>query len=207
MLKLMYTALFGFLLAFTLMQTQVMAQEKEKATIDGFSLKDAKAQEVSLKDFADQKAVVVVFTSSHCSWATKYEERLAKLHERFSEKGVAFLAINSNDASINQNDAVARMRQLSPFPFPYLKDEEQKVARMFGASRTPEVYVLLPKDSAFSVVYHGKIDDNPLDEASVKEAYLADAIEALLAGKAVETNETDASGCNIKWLRDEEMDR
>lgn len=189
------------------MHTNVMAQQKEKEIIQNFTLKDANFQEVSLKQFANKKAVVVVFTSSHCSWAVKYEQRLVKLHQQFADKNVAFLAINSNDSSISQSDAVLRMRQLSPYPFPYLKDSKQEVARMFRATRNPEVVVLLPKAGAFEVVYRGKIDDNPLDEASVKTPYLANVLKRIVAGQPVEYQETDASGCNIKWLREDALER
>ncbi len=206
MLKLVYSALLGFLLAIGVMHTNVMAQDKDEK-IHNFTLKDANFQEVSLKQFADQKAVVVIFTSSHCSWATKYEQRLAKLHKQFEGQKVAFLAINSNDASISQSDAVARMRQLSPFPFPYLKDQDQAVARMFKATRTPEAIVLQPQDSTFKLVYRGKIDDNPLDEASVKSSFLANAIEQLVAAKPIKVKETEVSGCNIKWLREVPLNR
>ena len=200
MLKLIYSALLGFMLALGLMHTTVMAQEKEKNYSD-FILKDVNFQEYSLKQYADKQAIVLIFTSSHCSWATKYEARLTKLHKAFADKKVAFIAINSNDSSISRRDARLAMKENSSFPFPYLKDKDQVVAHMFEATRTPEALVLKPTEEGFRLVYRGKIDDNPIAEESVKTPYLANAIQATLDGKTPEIQQTELSGCNIKWLR------
>lgn len=157
--------------------------------------------EVSLSDFASQKAVVVVFTSSHCAWATKYQERLVELHKAYEAKGVSFLAVNSNDPSINQVEQLSRMAKLSPYPFPYLKDADQSVAKLLGATRNPEAILLVPQDGEFKVMYRGKIDDNPIDAGRVKQRFLANAIDCLLDGKPVTSSPTSATGCNIQWIR------
>lgn len=199
MAKLAYSTFFGFLLGMLILQGPLLAQEKD--TLSDFSLMANNKEEVSLKDFDSSKAVVIVFTSSHCKWATMYEERLSELNETYSEKGISFIAINSNDPSLSDSDSETQMARLSHYSFPYLKDEDQSVAKQFKAVKTPEVIVATPKDGGFHEAYRGKIDDNPLDASLAKNHYLEDALKQILADEAVTVTTTDASGCNIKWIR------
>lgn len=175
------------------------AMAQKSLEITDFSLPDGEENEIKLSAYKEQQAVVVVFMSSHCSWATKYADRLGELFEQYKDQKVTILAINSNDASLNELDAGKVMRTVTVFPFPYLKDEQQEVAKQFKATKNPEAYVLIPKGGKFSVVYQGKIDDNPLDAKMVRHNYLTDAIDAVLAGKKPEVASSPASGCNIKW--------
>lgn len=165
----------------------------QRTTIDNFTL-DNEFDEgsVSLQDFQDKKAVVVVFASYHCSWSVKYMERLSQLHRDYEGKGVTFLAINSNDSTLE-----GEMRVSAP-AFPFLKDSDQAVANQFEATKNPEVFVLVPQGNHFKVVYHGKIDDNPLDATQIRHNYLQDALDQVLAGEKVEVKETPVSGCSIK---------
>ena len=196
MSKAVVSSFLGVCIGLVLALQPLMAQK----TISNFTLDNSdQEKKVNLSDFKDNKAVVVVFTSSHCAWATKYEERLKKLHESFKDKNVSFIAINSNDATMSQRDAVARMREITPYPFPYLKDSDQKVAKQLGATKNPEAIVLIPRQGVFQVAYRGKIDDNPLDEKLVKHDYLSDAIVSVIEGKKPEIASTTISGCNIKW--------
>jgi peroxiredoxin len=178
-------------------------QAEEAPVLADFTLSNEEGNPVSLSDFVTKKAVVVVFTSSHCSWATQYEERLTQLYEEYAPQGVAVLAINANDATMSQRDESAVMRQITSYPFPYLKDEEQAVAKAFGATKNPEAFLLLPKDKGFEIVYQGKIDDNPLDPDMVEHPYLKAALDQVLAGNMPETISTSPSGCNIKWTHEE----
>ncbi len=173
---------------------------QENVLSGDFKLSDSNGQPVSLAKYRDQKAIVVVFTSSHCSWASKYEDRLKSIFQAYQGKGITFIAINSNDSSLSAFDAAARIRQDSPYPFPYLKDADQSVARLFKATKTPEVVVVTPSAGRFLIQYRGKIDDNPLDANSVRNNYLPNALDAILAGKKPTETETQASGCNITWL-------
>lgn len=174
-------------------------QAQQVRTVPNFSLTDANGQVLSLDQMKDSTLVLVIFTSSHCAWATKYEERIVSLYEDYKGKGVAFLAINANDPRMSQRDAVSRMRQASPFPFPYLKDQDQVVAKSFAVTRNPEVVLLKPVNGSFRVLYKGKIDDNPLDAGLVRNTFLVDALEAALANRKIGTAETEASGCHIRW--------
>jgi len=195
MTKLVYTTFLAFIFSSVLLSVPALAQKVDSIT--EFSLTDGE-KEVKLSDYNNQKLIAVVFTSSHCSWAKKYEERLKELHNKFGEKGLVIIAINSNNAAMNELDDPSVMRTVSAFPFPYLKDEGQVVAKMFKATKNPEVFLLQPKGKEFEVVYSGKIDDNPLDAKLVKQNFLADAIESLLAGNKPEVKTSPASGCLIK---------
>ncbi|MDX2283510.1 MAG: redoxin domain-containing protein [Bacteroidia bacterium] len=178
----------------------VLAAQTQPRLVADFSLRNERNEEVKLSALSGKKAVVVVFTSSNCVWATKYESRLESLYREFEPKQVAFLAINSNDSSLSALDASARMREVSPYPFPYLKDDTQRVAKLFGATRNPEAFVLIPRPGkGFEIAYQGKVDDNPLDAGMVRYNYLQEALQSVLAGKAPAVPETPASGCNIKW--------
>lgn len=174
-------------------------QAQQNRTVADFSLPDPNGTLLSLKTLADSNLIAVIFTSSHCAWATKYQERIVDLHTSFAPKGVAFLAINANDSRMNQRDAVARMRQQTPFPFPYLKDKQQLVAKNFGVTRNPEVVLLKHSEGKFEVLYQGKIDDNPLDAGLVRHTYLVDAMEAALGGRKIAEPFTEPSGCHIRW--------
>ena len=167
--------------------------------IPDFQLRDIAGEEISLSDYKEAKAIVVVFTSSHCSWALKYQPRLNELFTSFQDQGVVFMAINSNDSTMSESDAIARMRALSPYDFPYLKDVDQSVAQHFGATKNPEAFLLAVEDGqTFRVIYQGKIDDNPLDASLVEQAYLKDAIQSFLAGQTIKEPYCEASGCKIK---------
>lgn len=194
-----YGAVLSCMVLGVLLQIPLGAQNRVE--IDDFTLTDTRDnKKVSLKSFETHKAVVVIFTSSHCSFALKYPDRLNALYDEYSNKQIGFLAINSNDSTLNDSDATARMRAQSPYKFPYLKDNNQTVANKFRATRTPEVVVLQPtKEGKFISIYRGKIDDNPLDANMVEKYFLKLALEAALSGKPMEPIETEPSGCNIRW--------
>jgi peroxiredoxin len=184
---------------FLLLLAALAAQAQSPEMVDNLSFADPGFETRQLSAYNGKKAIVIVFTSSNCSWATKYEERLRALRDSFDSQGVQFLAINSNDPTMSELDAVARMRQANPYNFPYVKDEDQHLAKALKVTKNPEVVVLAPRAGRFAVLYRGKIDDNPLDPALVKHNYLQNALKALLAGKSPEAAGTPPSGCNIKW--------
>ncbi len=176
---------------------------QDPVILEGFTLHDTRSgKDVNLAGLKDQKAIVVIFTSSDCAFSLKYQERINQLYEVYQDQPVAFLAINSNDSTLNMGDAPKRMRVQAPYRFPYLKDESQQVADKFDASRNPEAFVLVPLSGGkFQIVYQGQIDDNPLDASLVENHYLKDAIEAVLAGNKPKIPSTDPAGCNIKWKK------
>jgi peroxiredoxin len=142
---------------------------------------------------------VVYWTCNHCPYALAWHERLVEAARDYSERGVRFLAINSNDAERYPADSFEAMRQRvdseGGWPHPFLYDQSQEVARAWGAERTPDVFVL---DSELRLRYRGAPDadyDDPAQGAS----WLREALDAVLAGREPERGETKPVGCTIKW--------
>lgn len=179
----------------------VTAQLKIGDKAPSFNLKNIDHKKVSLDDYKDQKGVVVVFTCNHCPYAVLYEARLVELQKQFGPKKFPVIAINPNDSTIVPADGFSKMITNAAekgFNFPYLLDDEQ-LFKKYGATRTPHVYLLKNEGKHFSVAYIGAIDDNPQDASDVKDAYVAQAIEAILAGKKPKVTETRAVGCTMKF--------
>lgn len=167
-----------------------------------FRLRNVDGQMVSLGDYRSGKGVIVVFTSNHCPFSRAYEDRLIELHRKFASEGYPIVAINSNDPAAYEEDSFSNMQaraQQKQFPFPYLVDETQRVAKTYGASRTPHVLVLRKSGEQFVVQYVGAIDDNSQDPSSVTRRYVDEAVTNLLAGKPVVSTSTKSVGCAIKW--------
>lgn len=160
-----------------------------------FTLKDVNGKEVKLADFKSNKAVVVMFIATKCPYSNGYNERMQKLHTDYKDKGVAVLAINSNNT-----EPVAEMiehAKKNGFTFTLMKDESNTVADQYGAEFTPETFLL---DANLVVRYHGRIDNShKVAEANTQE--LRDAIDAVIAGKEVPKKETKAFGCSIKRVK------
>ena len=164
-----------------------------------FTLPGVDGKDCSLASFKDKKAVVVIFTCNHCPYVQAYEERLISIQRDYGPKGVQLVAINANDGSGYPEDSFDNMvkrAQKRGYNFPYLRDENQRVARAFGAEYTPEAFVL---NSKFAVRYMGRIDDNWQHPDKVRSHTLREAIDAVLAHKKVENPITHAIGCTIKW--------
>jgi len=124
---------------------------------------------------------------------------MVKIQTDYASKGVQLVAINANDASKYPDDSFQNMKvrtREKKFNFPYLRDEDQKVATAYGAQRTPEVFLF---DSKSTLQYHGVIDDNYDDPKAVKVPYLRNALDALINGTKVPTAETAPVGCTVKW--------
>lgn len=164
-----------------------------------FNLKNVDGKMVSLSKMKKAKGYVVIFTCNHCPFSVAYEDRIIALHNKYAKKGFPVVAINPNDKDVQPADSYENMQKRAKekgFPFVYLYDETQEIARAYGATRTPHVFLL---DKNLRVRYIGAIDDNHEEPNAVKERYLENAIEALLAGKEVPRTETKAIGCTIKW--------
>jgi peroxiredoxin len=149
----------------------------------------------SLKDLADAKAVAVVFTCNTCPVAQAYEDRLVQLANDYQDKGVTFVAINVNNVEGDKLPAMKERAEEKGFTFSYLYDPSQQIARDYGATVTPHVYLL---DEQRKIVYEGAIDDNQ-DASAAKEHYLRDAIDATLAGQQPTVASTEQFGCGIKY--------
>ena len=166
-----------------------------------FSLPSTDGTTVSLDSFADADALLVMFICNHCPFVVHVGEGLARLAKDYQSKGVAVAAINANDVAGYPDDSPENMVRFANdygFTFPYLFDETQEVARAFGATKTPHVFLL---DKDMKVAYIGAIDDSSRDPAAVDKKYVEDAIAALEAGKEPDPNFTKAIGCSIKFKK------
>ena len=169
--------------------------------VKDFSLENIDGKMVSLSDYEDDNGVILIFTCNHCPYAVAYEDRINDLHNTFAAKGYPVLAINPNDPEVVPEDDMAGMQKRAAekgFKFPYLFDEGQKIYPVFGATRTPEVYLLQNQGGKMVLVYSGAIDDNYKDADDVEVKYLESAIEAVTNDKKPEPNFTKAVGCTIK---------
>lgn len=164
----------------------------------GFSLAATDGSVVSLASLREP-AVLVVFTCNHCPVAVAYEDRLIALAREYAGR-VAVVAVNPNDDRKVPDDSMAKMRERAVekgFPFPYVRDDTQEIARAYDARCTPDPFLL---DRDRRVAYAGRIDDSWKDEARVTRRDLRDAIEAVLADQPVDRAEIrPATGCSIKW--------
>lgn len=169
------------------------------ALAPGFRLEATDGKNYGLSDFKDAKVLVVFFTCNHCPYVTGSDEVTRQTAERFEFKGVRFVAINSNSVRTYAEDSflhmVERMQQ-HKFPWIYLHDEKQNIARAYGALRTPHFYVF---DAQRKLVYTGRGVDSPRDASKIKVNDLANALEDLLAGRSVRVPKTNPIGCNVKW--------
>lgn len=167
-----------------------------------FSLKNFDGKTVSLSDYKDGKGAIVIFDCNTCPYSKAYNDRIIALNKKYASQGFPVITINANDPQLSPGDSfeemVARAKQ-KKYDFPYLIDESQAVARAFGATNTPHVFVLQKAGDNFQVAYIGTIDNNSRDASSVSKRYVEDAVDALIAGKTIGTKTTKAIGCGIKW--------
>ena len=169
-----------------------------------FKLKNVDGKMVSLADYPNAKGFIVVFTCNHCPFAQAYEERIMELDKKYTAKGYPVIAINPNDKDVVPDDSFEAMQERAKdkkYSFVYLYDESQAVAKSFGATRTPHIYILKKEKKELVVKYIGAIDDNTDDPSAVKTKYVENAIAELTSGKEVTQNFTKAVGCTIKWKK------
>lgn len=170
--------------------------------VSDFSLQNVDETWVALNDYQDEKGVILVVTCNTCPWAQKNEDRIIGLHRAFAPMGFPVVAINPNDPNRSPGDSFAAMKaraESKSYPFPYLWDQSQEVAKSFGATRTPEVILLEKTDAGWAVRYHGAIDDSPGDPVEVEEKFVENAIRQILNDEKVSTEKTKFIGCSIKW--------
>lgn len=170
--------------------------------VDDFTLENIDQKMISLFNYEDaSKGAIVIFTCNHCPYAKAYEDRIIELDEIFRKQGYPVIAINPNDPNLAPEDSFEKMVERAKekgFPFPYLYDETQEVYKMFGAKRTPHVYLLNKENDQFIVSYIGTIDNNYKDASQADQKYLANAVNALLQGEKPNPELTKAIGCTIK---------
>ncbi|OHB65438.1 MAG: alkyl hydroperoxide reductase [Planctomycetes bacterium RBG_13_62_9] len=165
-----------------------------------FSLPDAQGRIVSLSDFDDARALLVVFMCNHCPFVRHVLNRLVDLAKEYRTKGVAVVGINSNDVESYPDDRPELMVQFARergIPFPYLYDATQEVAKSYHAACTPDFFLF---DKDHRLVYRGQMDDSrPGSNIPVTGADLRAALDAVLQGEPVSQEQKPSMGCNIKW--------
>ena len=166
-----------------------------------FLLPDVDGRMVSLGDFADAKALLVIFMCNHCPYVKHVAAGLASLAKEYQDRGVAVVAISSNDVATHPDDSPEKMAEevrQRGYTFPYLFDETQEVAKAYRAACTPDFYVF---DSGRSLVYRGQMDSSRPDSGiPVTGEDLRAALDAVLAGTPISDDQKPSIGCNIKWM-------
>lgn len=167
----------------------------------GFNLPDTVSGSMkALKDIKGERATVVMFICNHCPFVKHVNKGIVQLAEDYGDKGIGFVAISSNDVENYPDDAPHLMKenaQTEGYPFPYLYDESQEVARAYDAACTPDFYVF---DKDLELAYRGQLDDSrPGNGIPVTGKEIRSALDALLSGAPVPENQKPSIGCNIKW--------
>ena len=172
-----------------------------------FRLPDTNGKTVSLADLKNASALLVVFMCNHCPFVKHIRAGLAQLARDYQPRGLAMVGISSNDVANYPQDSPAKMAEearAAGYVFPYIYDGTQEVAKAYRAACTPDLY-LFDKDQR--LVYRGQFDDSrPGNNIPVTGQDLRGAIDAVLAGKPVPTNQKPSIGCNIKWKKGNEPD-
>jgi len=170
-----------------------------------FLLLNVDGESISLAEFADARALLVVFMCNHCPFVKHLANELANLAREYQVKGVAVVGINSNDASTHPGDSPEQMVhefEERGYTFPYLYDETQQVAKAYHAACTPDFYVF---DGSRKLVYRGQFDDSrPESGIPITGSDLRAALDTVLAGQPVSPEQNPSIGCNIKWKQNAE---
>lgn len=164
-----------------------------------FRLRATDGTTYSIDDFSAYRVLVIFFTCNHCPYVIGSDEVTSQTAKKFGSQGVAFVGINSNSKNTKPEDSFAHMverMQQQQFPWVYLYDETQDVARAYGALRTPHFYVF---DKDRKLIYTGRGVDSPRDTSKMQVNDLERVLEEHLAGKPLSVSRTNPIGCNIKW--------
>ena len=170
-----------------------------RATAPDFNLPGTDGKIHSLADFADAPVLVVFFTCNHCPYVVGSDEVTRATAMKYADQGVSFVGINSNSVNTHANDSFEHMVQRMAehrFPWVYLRDESQDVARAYGALRTPHFFVF---DADRQLVYTGLGVDSPRETSRMTINDLDNALAEVVAGEPVTTPLTNPIGCNVKW--------
>ena len=165
-----------------------------------FCLPDTEGAKVALSDFDGNRVLLVMFICNHCPYVKHVRHELARLGRDYASRGVGMVAINANDAAAYPEDSPEKMRAekaSAGYPFPYLYDETQEVAKAYGAACTPDFFVF---DGDRRLAYRGQLDDaRPGNGEPVTGHDLRAALDALLAGQPVAETQRPSMGCKVKW--------
>lgn len=166
-----------------------------------FNLPDTvSGKQISLNEIKSDKATMIMFICNHCPYVKHVNAELVKLANEYITKGISFVAISSNDVVNYPEDSPEKMKEHAlavGYPFPYLYDETQDVAKAYNAACTPDFYIY---DKNLKLVYRGQLDDSrPKNELPVTGKDIRNALDNILAGVPVNQNQIPSIGCNIKW--------
>lgn len=164
-----------------------------------FSLPGTDGSTYSLESFNDKKVLVIIFMCNHCPYVKAVLDRLIAIQNDYAGKGVQLVGINTNDDVAYPEDSFENMKTVVAqrgISFPYLRDDNQSVARQYDAVCTPDIYVYGPERK---LLYRGRIDDNWQDESKVTGRDLREALDAILDGRPVSDEQVPSMGCSIKW--------
>jgi peroxiredoxin len=169
-----------------------------------FTLRNVDGKMISLSDYTGKgvKGLIVIFDCNTCPYSKAYNERIKGLNKKYAPLEFPVIAINANDPTVSAGDSFEEMisqAKRKNYEFPYLVDKTQGVARDFGATNTPHVFVLKRNGNNFEVAYIGAIDNNSRNASLADKKYVEEAVDALLAGNPVTTQKTKAVGCGIQW--------
>ena len=173
----------------------------------GFSLEDYNGRVYTLKDFRESTALLVVFMCNHCPYVKHIQQYFTKLAAEYQQKGVAVVGINANDPVTYPEDNRENMKleaERLGYTFPYLVDASQQVAQSYHAACTPDFFLF---DADRKLVYRGQMDDSrPGNDVPLTGTDLKQAMDAVLAGSPVQSEQKPSIGCNIKWKPGNEPD-
>jgi len=162
-------------------------------------LADISGKNITLATAKGDAGTLVVFSCNTCPWVIRWEDRYVSLANTYAQKGIGIIAVNSNAARFGGEDSLEEMLEHAKnngYNFPYAQDPESELASAFGATKTPHIYLFNGDDK---LVYRGAIDDNAKNAKKVDVPFLANAIDALLAGNPINPQTTKALGCSIKF--------
>ncbi len=176
-------------------------EAEQGSLIPDFKLPSVDGKTYSVADFKGQKALVIMFICNHCPYVQAVEDRILALAKEYSNRQVSFVGICANDPHDYPEDSPAELKKRwneKNYGFPYLIDEDQSVARAFGAVCTPDIFVY---DQNRKLAYRGRLDDSWKNPSLVKRRELNEALAAIVSGGTVNPQQNPSMGCSIKWKK------
>jgi peroxiredoxin len=189
----------GFFLSLKTETASVIGKE-----ITEFKLQNSEGKFVSLSDYKSAKGFIIIFTCNHCPFARLYPKRLNELNAKYGSLNIPLLAINPMDTLVYEDESLKNMflkAELEKYNFPYLQDPLQTVSKQFEAKYTPQAFLVWKENNRWIIKYCGAIDDNGMEPDKVKNHYLSNVVDELLAGKSISIPETKAIGCAIYYRK------
>lgn len=188
----------AFILACSLLNAQNAIPVGSTAPLTDVKMMDVSGKPISIKDAMQENGVLIMFSCNTCPYVIKNQARTKEMINYAKQNKIGVVIINSNEAYRNGEDSYADMKAYAKeqgYTVPYVVDTDSKLADAYGATRTPEIFLL---DANGKLIYKGAIDDNPADAGNVKRVHVKLAIEEALSGKPITVKESKSVGCSIK---------